>query len=52
MASLNKLFPDRCKSHWNSSMVLNGGRIFPPKTKFGSHIGYPTVGVFQIYQNV
>ena len=31
MASLNKLFPDPCKCMWNSSMVLNGGRIFPPK---------------------
>ena len=40
MASLNKLFPDPCKSMWNSSMVLNGGRIFPPKTTFGSHIGF------------
>ena len=27
MASLNKLFPDPCKSKWNSSMVLHGGRI-------------------------
>ena len=40
MASLNKLFPDPCKSIWNSSMVLNGGRIFPPKRTFGSHIGF------------
>ena len=31
MASLDKLFPDPCKSNWNSSMVLSGGRFFPPK---------------------
>ena len=43
MASLNKLFLDPCKSMWNSSMVLNGGRFFPPKTTFGSHIGFSTV---------
>ena len=42
MATLNKLFLDPCKSNWNSSMVLNGGRIFPPKT-FGSHIGFSIV---------
>ena len=43
MATLNKLFLDPCKSMWNSSMVLNGGRFFPPKTTFGSHIGFSTV---------
>ena len=40
MASLNKLFPDPCKSNWNSSMVLSGGRFSSPKTTFGSHIGF------------
>ena len=40
MATLNELFPDPCKSNENSSMVLKGGRIFPPRTTFGSHIGF------------
>ena len=48
MASLCELFLDPCKSNWNSSMVMSGGRIFPPKTTFGSHIGFSVVGVFQI----
>ena len=43
MASVNELFPDPCKSNLNSSMVLKGGRIFPPKTTFGSHIGFSIV---------
>ena len=49
MATLNELFLGPCKSNENSSMVLNGGRIFPPKTTFGSHIGFSLVGVFQNY---
>ena len=48
MASLSELFLDPCKSNWNSLMVMSGGRIFPPKTTFGSHIGFSVVGVFQI----
>ena len=43
MATLNELFLDPCKSMWNSSMVSKGGRIFPPKTTFGSHIGFSIV---------
>ena len=43
MATLNKLFLDPCKSNWNSSMALSGGRFFPQKTTFGSHIGFSIV---------
>ena len=40
MTSLFNLIGDPCESMWNSSMVLNGGGFFPPKTTFGSHIGF------------
>ena len=31
MASLTKLFPDPCKSMWNSSMVFKWRKDFPSK---------------------
>ena len=40
MTSLFNLIGDPCKSMWNSPMVLNGGRFFPPKQHLAAILGF------------
>ena len=43
MASLNKLFLDPCKSNWNSSIAMGGGRFSLQKQQLAAILDFLVV---------